>query len=101
MNHTPVPWKAGWRGEFKHLVCVVPHEDDPAHDALVWTMAHRESPKDDAEFIAWACNNAEGLLAVCEAVAKEPYWDSDLESLLETLRDIARNAIAKAKGEER
>ena len=39
------------------------------------------------------------LLAVCEAVAKDPYPDSDLESLLTTLRIQARAAIAKAKGE--
>ena len=39
------------------------------------------------------------LLELAEAVARAPYDDSDLASLLETLRSQAQAAIAKAKGE--
>lgn len=38
------------------------------------------------------------MLEVLREVAESPYRDSDLESLLETLRTRARVAIAKAEG---
>lgn len=39
--------------------------------------------------------NANELLSVCEAVAKESYPDSDPESLLFTLQSIAQKIVAK------
>lgn len=39
------------------------------------------------------------MLEVLEEVAQPPYPDSDLESLLTTLRTRAQDIIAKAKGE--
>lgn len=103
MAHTPGPWKARIHGGSTFWEANQPRicSGNKVIAVAKYYMPHfaGETRPEDSEIEANAMLMAAApeLLEVCLEVATEPYPDSDLTSLLETLRARAKVAIAKAQ----
>lgn len=102
MGHTPGPWKARIYGGSTFWGCSAPRimYGDRTIASANHFLTHidgRRLEDEEVESNALLMAAAPDLLEVCTEVAMEPYPDSDLASLLETLRARAKAAIAKAQ----